>query len=228
MTSVDPIKLGSLTITMEYVGPDPIAGDGEERLSKVRSAVWQAFGGTSELPEEVGECEVTNRKSGKKWVAKVFYSVESKTRIHYYTLRLVQGNWLGEMRIRYFERSEWGYAMRSTLKGDYESAVEIAKLNGGRRRGAFRGAGSVLVQVAAELALRDNYGLYVDGTGDSWGFWRRVHMTTGDKEKDADVDETASRAQEGTDWGCRDFILDKEGRAHYKALIEKFPILKQS
>lgn len=179
---------------------------------------------------KIGECRVTERSTGKTLLATV-HRLTNEMNQPVYNVRLNQtGIKLAEMILLSFSRPEdcsmVGYMYRKLLP-EYTSSVEIRRLDGGTRKGNYHGAGSALCQVAAEVALSDQSGLYTDGVGDSWGFYRKMKMTSGSKERDAEIDEIVRHSSPGKDLGSQTFVLDKEGWEFWKARIAKAPIIKK-
>lgn len=222
-------KADIVTTIADYVGED-IAPEMESRYRRyfdVKECLFNTF--ISDLhglfiETVVGKCQVKIRATKETLDAYITHydvnahSIYSMDRMSAFTVRLVQDNVsIGTMKLRFFTRpkgADWeGYAYNQLLKRDYEGAVEIARMYGGHVDGSYRGAGSALFQVAAEIAQSRAWGLIVEGTGDSWKFWvNKMKMTAGE-------------GVQVNGYGGQTFALDKQGWEFIQPKLEAHPIL---
>jgi hypothetical protein len=183
----------------------------------------------SEFAQVVGQCTVGHRRDRRQIVCNVRV-VEVAGTLTTFAVDLPWGRQIGRMiieTVRRPEKDEFSGPMLKRHFGQrFPGAVDVKRIDGQNKRGVYRGAGTALMLVAAEHAASLGYGLIVvSAVGTSWGFYRRMHLTTGSPEGDVQADRVIRRAEPGVDFGSNTFVLDAMEWPVYCEAMAQAPIL---
>lgn len=248
--SIQTIRLAKWII--EYTGDYELSGDREGRkaIRKTASRVTELLYRFA-FEREVGEFTVKEKDTQKNLEVIVtrfdeldrFCPVRSKEiyRVWSNVENYVEN--LGEIELRYIPAHE-----SAKIKGIYsdnfsnEEFEEYTKGASGAfcverlvalGKSLFSGIGKGLMQLAVQRSFACSGRLLLAPTEDSAGFYRAVHLSTGDDSEDARLDIELLRARQEKRkpwptgfWGT--FYLDETGRQTYQKIIADKPVLNRA